>query len=117
MQLSLDFEGGLTEQFPSWADVLHAAAYNNPGRHPFKHVAADMGLSPGALSQMLSSADGRHFPGEMLPEFIQATGDHRPIYWLIEKFLPNEDQRRTDVVRRLEQLLPEVASLLSRIKE
>ena len=116
MQLQLDFDGGLTQQFPSWEDVLHAAAYANPLRRPFKHVAADMGLSPGELSKMLSHGEGRHFPGELLPQFLEATGDLRPVYWLIEKFLPTDEQRADEAVRRLERLMADVIPLVADIK-
>jgi hypothetical protein len=83
-QVEINFEAGLTEQFPAFRDVVKAAVYGC-GR-PFKAVAADLDMTSSELSRKLGDNpnDPVHFPLHLLPELIRATGDKRPVYWLVE---------------------------------
>lgn len=111
-QIEINFEAGLTEQFPAFRDVVKASVYSC-GK-AFKAVAADLDMSVSELSRKLNDnpADNVHFPLHRLPELMQATGDKRPIYWLIETFLEDPDKRRTRAIDTLAELLPTIASLV-----
>lgn len=113
-QIVLDFEGGLTERFPDWRDVVRASVYDC-GR-PFKAIAADLDMSASLLSRRLSGAeDAQHFPLDRLPELLAATGDMRPIHWLAERFLTDARLRDAQVRARLAHLLPEMERLVSQL--
>lgn len=111
-QVEINFEAGLTVQFPQFRDVVKAAVYGC-GR-PFKAVAADLDMTSSELSRKLGDNpnDPVHFPLHMLPELIQATGDKRPVYWLVESFLEDEDVRRSRAVAQIGDMLPQLQALL-----
>lgn len=111
-QLSLTLENGLLQQFPEFRDVVRASVYSC-GR-PFKAIAADMDMSLSELSRKLAenSSDPVHFPLTRLPDLVRATGDTRPIMWMVETFLDDPNTRREHALDRLNQLLPEIAALV-----
>lgn len=111
-QLSLTLENSLPQQFPDFRDVVRASVYDC-GRQ-FKAIAADLDLSVSELSRMLANnpADPRNFPLERLPELITATGDKRPVLWLVEAFLDDPAARKQHAVDRIEALLPELAAMV-----
>lgn len=111
-QLNIDFTPGLLEQFPEFRDVVRASVYSC-GR-AFKAIAADLDMSVSELSRKLADnpADPVHFPLCRLPDLVRATGDLRPVYWLIEAFLEDPEAKKqrliseaTDAARRLTALL------------
>ena len=112
-QVELNFEPGLTEQFPEFRDVIKASVYSC-GR-AFKSIAADLDMCVSELSRKLSENpnDPVHFPLSRLPDLIAATGDKRPIYWLVETFLEDPDARRKRVLDELSNMLPHIAQLIS----
>ena len=112
VQIELDFEGGLTERYPEFRDLVRASVYGC-GR-PLKAVAADLDYSPSRLSRMLADNpdDPINFPLDRLPDLLQATGDLSPIYWLIERFLEDEESRKRRAIAELQQLLPKLGTLL-----
>lgn len=57
--------------------------------------------------------DPRHLPVDLLPLIIEATGDMRPILWLVAKFMPDDATRDRVRNARIEQLLSELPSLLA----
>ena len=111
-QLSIPLDRSLVQQFPEWRDVVRASVYSCG--HPFKAVAAELDLSVSELSRMLghNPNDPRNFPLERLPDLIRATGDKRPVLWLVESFLDDPSARRQHAVDRLGALLPEIAALV-----
>lgn len=111
-QIALNFESGLTEQFPEFRDVVRASVYSC-GR-AFKSVAADLDMSVSELSRKLSDNpnDPVNFPLNRLPELIEATGDKRPVYWLVEKFLEDADVKRKRNLDTLGMLLPQIEAAL-----
>ncbi len=111
-QVEINFESGLTGQFPAFRDVVKAAVYGC-GRQ-FKAVAADLDMTSSELSRKLGDNphDPVHFPLHMLPELIQATGDKRPVYWLVESFLEDEEVKRKRSVAQLADMLPQLTALL-----
>jgi hypothetical protein len=110
--MQIDFQPGLIEQFPEFRDVVRASVYSC-GR-AFKAVAADLDMSVSELSRKLSDnqADPVHFPLPRLPELINATGDLRPVYWLIETFLEDPDAKKQRVITEAAGLVKQLTSLL-----
>lgn len=43
---------------------------------------------------------------------IRATGDKRPVYWLVETFLEEEEARRARAVAQIGDMLPQLQALL-----
>lgn len=111
-QVEINFEAGLTDQFPAFRDVVKAAVYGC-GR-PFKAVAADLDMTSSELSRKLGDNpnDPVHFPLHLLPELIRATGDKRPVYWLVESFLEDPAAKRARAVAQLADLLPQLTALM-----
>ena len=111
-QLSLTLEHSLLQQFPDFRDVVRASVYAC-GR-PFKLIAADLDMSLSELSRKLSEnvSDPVHFPLTRLPDLVRATGDTRPVMWMVEAFLDDPSTRRDHALDRLNQLLPEIAALV-----
>jgi hypothetical protein len=114
-QFDLTFQPGLTEQFPNFRDVLRAAVYDC-GR-ALKIVAADLDMTSSELSRKLADNpnDNVNFPAHMLPELIRATGDKRPLYWLIETFLDDADSKRKRAISDLQMLLPQIEQALRQV--
>lgn len=113
LQFSFDLEPSVTEQFRTLKHVVAATVYG--AKCSLGSVAAHCDLSPSALSRMLNENedDPRHLPIDLLPKIIEATGDYRPIYWLVAKFLPDDEWRQRAAVTQLEALMPQVALALA----
>lgn len=111
-QVELNFEAGLTQQFPEFRDVVKASVYSC-GR-ALKSVAADMDMTSSELSRKLADNpnDTVNFPLHMLPALIEATGDKRPVYWLVEKFLEDPETKRNRASAQLAELLPQMLALV-----
>jgi hypothetical protein len=111
-QVEINFEAGLTDQFPEFRDVVKASVYSC-GR-ALKSVAADMDMTSSELSRKLADnpSDPVNFPLHLLPALIRATGDKRPIYWLVETFLEDADTKRARAVTQLADMLPQLQALL-----
>lgn len=105
-QLSIDFTPGLLEQFPTFADCVRASVYGC-GK-PFKVVAADLDMSVSELSRKLANnpGDPAHFPLDRLPELLAATGDTRPVQWLVLRFLRDPEAHRKQALATIAQLAP-----------
>lgn len=118
LQLKMDFEPGITEQFRTMKQCVAAVVYGS--RIGLNGCAAACDVSPSSLSKMLNEQDDaenkRNLPLDFLPLIVEATGDLRPLHWLGARFLPNDEMRRDAAIARMEQLLPELASLLSASK-
>jgi len=112
-QMTLDFTPGLTERFPGLLDVVRSGAYTH--RNPLKTIAADMDMSASTLSRKLGGDpdDPRKLSVEDLQKYIEATDDLLPIYWLIEKYLQNEEDKQNRALRTLAQQLPDVLALIA----
>lgn len=113
-QLELNFEAGLLDRFPAFKDVLRASIYGC-GR-PFKHVAADLDMTASKLSRMLADNpnDKINPPADRLDEILESTGDLRPVYWLIERFLEDQDIKRKRALDEVVALLPQLESLIKK---
>lgn len=111
-QVEISFQNGLTSQFPAFRDVVKAAVYGC-GR-ALKVVAADLDMTSSELSRKLGDNpnDPVNFPLHLLPELITATGDKRPVYWLIETFLEDDKTRKARAMEEIGALLPQLQALL-----
>jgi hypothetical protein len=110
-QMTLDFEPGLTERFSSLLDCIRNGVYTN--RKPLKTVAADMDMSQSELSRKLAENpdDVRKLSVEDFETYIEKTGDITPIYYLVEKFLQDEDMRKKRALGELVRKLPDIMAL------
>lgn len=114
MQLTLKFEPGLTQQHKTLRSVTQASVLNHRGG--VAAVAPDVDMSPSQLGRKLSGNPEdphRTLDIDDWVNVIQSTGDFTPIYWLIERFLPNDDEKRRAAVDQLSQLMPQIAQLLA----
>jgi hypothetical protein len=110
-QLTLDFEAGLVERYPTLLDCIRNGAYTN--RNPLKTIAADMDVSQSDLSRKLSGnpEDPRRFSVDDLEKYIEKTGDLTPIYYLIEKHLQDEQMRQARALNQLAKQIPQILAL------
>lgn len=112
-QFELNFEAGITEQYPSFEDCIKASVYGC-GK-PFKNIAADMDHSSSLLSRKLNeNDDGANLAVQSLPKLIEATGDLRPIFWLVEQFCRTDEDRQQQAIEELTKMLPRIEALLKK---
>lgn len=111
-QLTLDFEGGLSERHSTCLSVVREGAYSfNRG---LKSLAADMDLSQSELSRKLADNpnDPRNFTLEDLEKYISVSKDNTPIYYLVEKFLTDDETKHKRALAELAQHLPKITALI-----
>jgi hypothetical protein len=110
--MTLDFQPGLTERFAGLLDCVRQGAYTH--RNPLKTIAADMDLSQSELSRKLSGNpdDPRRLSVEDLEKYISATGDMTPIYYLVEKFLSDDEAKQRRAMSELTKQLPAILALI-----
>ncbi len=115
-QLTLSFEPGMVERYPTAMDIVRKIAYGHPS--PLKTIAADMDMSQSSLSRKLSQDpdDPRRFSVDDLESFVFATGDVAVIEYLAAKYLQSDDQRRACVLAATETLLRELSALMPILK-
>lgn len=91
-QLVLNFDVGMAEAYASCREFV-AARVHQLGK-PQKSIAADMDYSPSDLSRKLAQNpdDSRRFTLDDLEKYVQVTGDKKPIYYLVEKFLTETNE-------------------------
>jgi len=112
-QTAFDFTPGLTVQFRSMRAVLSSVVYSARGGLDAAAAACD--LSPSQLQRMLNrgQADERNLDVDHIEEIVRATGDLRPVYWLIEKFLQDPERVKANAIQQLAQLAPVIAELVA----
>lgn len=114
MQLTLELQSGLTQQYRTLRECIAAVVYQFKGG--IGGVAQALDMSPSDLGRRLNHGDGdplRNLDIDLIKPIVEATGDHRPIYWLVEKFLPSDEQKRKAAVDQLSNLMPQLAALLA----
>lgn len=111
MQLSLNFEPGLAERHRSLKACVRERIYGHP--KPMKAIAADMDLSESDLSRKLSENenDRRSLTLEDFERYLQTTGDHTPIYYLIEKYAVSTEAKQAYAAAELAKALPGILAL------
>ena len=111
-QLTLNFEPGLTERFSQWDDALAGAVYAS--RIGLNGVAGEMDMSPSELSRRLNrdSEDVRPLRTKDAIKIIEVTGDLRPVYWLVERFLRDPDAMKQEALAQIPNLVKQLNALL-----
>lgn len=111
-QLTLDFEPGALERYPTAMDCLRASVYG--ARVPLKTIAADMDVSVSTLSRKLSQDpdDPRRFSVDDLERYVRATGDTAVIEYLAAKYLQSDEQRQAQTIAAASRLLAELAPVM-----
>lgn len=111
-QLTLDFQPGLTTQFPLYEDVIAAAVYGS--RKGLNGVAADLDMSPSELCRRLNRNGDDHRPlraGDA-EKIIASTGDKRPVYWMIEKHLGDPKVAQQQALSQIPGVLAQLTALM-----
>jgi hypothetical protein len=103
-------------KFDTFMEVINHVAYSC-GKQ-IKFIAAELEMAPGELSQILAGTDGRRFPAEKLPTFIRVTAPkgYEVIYWLVDRFLSDEDARRGRALATFESLIPILQRTMEEMK-
>lgn len=115
-QLTLDFEPGLTDRHSTCLAVVKQGAYTH--RNPLKTLAADMDMSLSELSRKLGDNpnDVRQFTLNDFEIYLEKSGDLDPIYYLIEKFLTDEDVKQRRALNQLAKQVPNLMALLKQVQ-
>lgn len=114
MQLTFDLQPGITQQYRTLREVVAAVVYQYRGG--IGGVAAVIDQSPSELGRRLNHADGdaqRNLDIEDLVHIVEATDDYRPVLWLVEKFLPSDEQKRQAAIEQLPALISQFNSILA----
>lgn len=111
MQLSLNFEPGLSERHRSLKACVRERIYGHA--RPMKAIAADMDLSESDLSRKLSDneTDRRSLTLCDFERYISTTGDVTPIFYLIEKFAVSTEAKQAFAAAELAKALPGILAL------
>lgn len=108
-QLTLELEPGLVERYGSLRECMTACVYSRG----LKRVAMDLDKAPGNLSRMLAGEGGYHFSIESMERYVQSQGDLTPIYYLIARYMGDQAAAEGVTLRRVEDLMQEVAALMA----
>lgn len=117
-QLSLTFEPGIRQRFPTLRQCLHHVVLSDP--RGIKSVAADCDLSESELSRRLSKK-GENDPrscdvDDVLVAVMHSTRSLLPLQWLAAEFGQDDDSRRAAAVTTVEGLLPQLQMALAEMK-
>lgn len=107
-QLTLSFEPGIAERYGCLRECVAAGIYRNG----LGNTAIDLDVAPGNLSVQISSDPSRHFSVDSLERYIEKTGDHTPIHYLIDRFL-----RDSSTENELATLLPMLKQMVPAMKK
>lgn len=112
-QLTLELNLGLLQRYRTLRECVHHVALDYP--KGMKALAAECDMSPSELTRRLSPSDGdpRSLDVDLMVRIVEATADHRPLHWLVARFVPTEQDRRTAAVDELTTMLPRLAELLA----
>lgn len=115
--MTLNFEPTVVDRWPTLREFMaHRLAV---GKKPAKVVAADMDLSPSALSRKLNPADGdtQRLNVDDLERLLESTGDAAAVIeYLAAKFLDTPEARKQRLIARVESMLPDLAATLAALK-
>ena len=108
LQLTLNFEAGLVSVYQTCREYV-AARVHQQGRAQ-KSIAADMDYSPSDLSRKLAQSqdDSRRFTLDDLERYIDVTGDIKPVFYLVEKYLTDTDKETLE--KQIQELQARLAN-------
>lgn len=112
-QLSITFQPGLSQKSRSLRDHMTTQVYNRG----LVTVAGQLDMAPSKLTEKMAGADsGGKSRGMTIDEFegyLERTGDLTPIYYLVEKYLHDEDARRDEALAQLASLAQTLPALMA----
>ena len=111
-QMTLDFQPGLAERYPSALDCVKTCVYSSA--KPLKTIASDMDMSQSDLSRKLANNpdDPRRFSLTDLETYIAATGDTTPVLYLAQKYCVADSEKQRVALTALASLAPQLQALL-----
>lgn len=109
-QLTLSFEPGLAEMYPSLRECIATGVY----QRGLGKVAIDLDCGPSNLSVQLSADPTRKFGVDELERYIDKTGDTTSIYCLVEKYLHQPEAGHDAALAELGPQLAHFGALLKR---
>jgi hypothetical protein len=103
-QLTLNFEPGLSERYPSFRECVASSVY----RYGLTNAAIDLDKAPGNLSVELSADPARKFGIEDFEKYLAKSRDFTPVYYLIDKFLreKTDDGTTAELLAMFKQMAP-----------
>jgi hypothetical protein len=103
-QLTLAFEPGISERYPSFRECVASSVY----RYGLTNAAIDLDKAPGNLSVELSSDPARKFGIEDFETFLAKSRDFTAVYYLIDKFLKDKSAEpdMAEVMAMFKQMAP-----------
>ncbi len=112
-QLTLEFEPGLADQYPSAKHLMAERVHKQVGKTQ-KQVASDMDLSSSELTRKLSfnDRDHRNFSLDDLELFWDVTEDYTVLLYWVEKYLDKREGKRERALDQLAAILPEIQTLV-----
>lgn len=117
-QLTLSFEPNVVERWPSLREFIAHRVEVQP--KPAKTIAAELDLSPSALSRKLHprEEDSARFNVDDLERYLEKTGDTAAIVqYLAAKYMTGGDEARAErAVATVEALIPELTRALATLK-
>ncbi len=110
-QLSLVFEPGLAARFRNLRDVVAHGVY----QRGLSAVAGKVDMAPSKLSEKLAGGNDRprDLGVEEFERYIDKTGDLRPIYYLIERYLGDPVVQQAEAMAQLGELVRQLGPLMS----
>jgi hypothetical protein len=109
-QLTLNFEPGLSDRYPSFRECVASSVY----RYGLTNAAIDLDKAPGNLSVELSADPARKFGIEDFERYLTKSQDFTPIYYLIDKFLKEKGSDEPDAAE-LRAMFKQMAPTLKRM--
>lgn len=109
-QMTLSFEPGLVDRFPSLRECIATGVY----QRGLSNVAPTLDKAPGNLSVELSEDPTRKFGVDSLELYIEKFGDLTPVYYLVEKFLRKPDTNQDAALAQIAPILAQLAPLLKK---
>jgi hypothetical protein len=103
-QLTLNFEPGISERYPSLRECVASSVY----RYGLTNAAIDLDKAPGNLSVELSADPSRKFSVDSLERYLEKSRDYSAIYYLIDKFLRDktDDGNTAELLAMFKQMAP-----------
>jgi len=119
MQLTLTLSPGLTQRHRSLRDCLQTAVIRSKGG--VAGACASVDMSPSLLGRKLAGSNEDPHRTLDIDDFdallseLAKEGDHTPLFWLIEKYLPSDEQRRAAAIDQIHALMPRLTELIAEV--
>lgn len=117
VQLTLQLQPGLTKRFKSLRSVTQWAVLNHRGGPAA--IAATVDMSPSELGRKLTGNPQDPHKNFDIDDWekaladLVAAGDTSPLLYLIERFLPSDEQRRLAAIDLITTSLPQLLEAAS----